>query len=374
MKKNRALFLSGFSEEVPLVMHVVSRIVDRQFLLGDEERETFVGMMRQYEEFCGVRVLSYCVMSNHFHILLEIPPRMDVLELSDEDFLAKLSKIYSNVYVKEVKKLMQRLNKNQAPKAMRELKAKYTYRMGDMSQFMKSLKQRFTQWYNKKHGRRGTLWEERYSATAVSAGDSARMVAAYIDLNPMRAGMVQDPKDYRWSSYGEAVAGNQKARSAYAYLYQMAATPGAVVAELTEDEAMQEYRMLMAEEGEAAEIIDGKASPMVRGERASKRFKRRRGYTRDEIDKILKKNGKLSRADILRCKTRYFTDGTVIGSKAFVESFLSNVKDRLKGDSGDEVRKSGVKPLRRVKKTSKIDGGKLFSFRDLQKDVYGSVD
>jgi hypothetical protein len=146
------------------------------------------------------------------------------------------------------------------------------------------------------------------------------------------------------------------------------------VAELTEDEAMQEYRMLMAEEGEAAEIIDGKASPMVRGERASKRFKRRRGYTRDEIDKILKKNGKLSRADILRCKTRYFTDGTVIGSKAFVESFLSNVKDRLKGDSGDEVRKSGVKPLRRVKKTSKIDGGKLFSFRDLQKDVYGSVD
>jgi hypothetical protein len=51
------------------------------------------------------------------------------------------------------------------------------------------------------------------------------------------------------------VTGNQKARSAYAYLYQMAATPGAVVAELTEDEAMQEYRMLMAEEGEAAEII-----------------------------------------------------------------------------------------------------------------------
>ncbi|MFT6794601.1 MAG: hypothetical protein ACJAR1_002612, partial [Rubritalea sp.] len=43
----RALFLSGFSEEVPLVMHVVSRIVDRQFLLGDEERETFVGMMRR---------------------------------------------------------------------------------------------------------------------------------------------------------------------------------------------------------------------------------------------------------------------------------------------------------------------------------------
>jgi putative transposase len=61
--------------------------VDLQFLLKDKEREVFVGM---YEEFCGVRVLSYCVMSNHFHILLEIPPRMDVVDLSDEEFLAKL--------------------------------------------------------------------------------------------------------------------------------------------------------------------------------------------------------------------------------------------------------------------------------------------
>ena len=354
------------------MMHVVSRIVDRQFLLGDVERETFIAMMRQYEEFCGMRVLSYCVMSNHFHILLEIPPKMDVVDLSDEDFLAKLGTIYSDVYVKEVKKLMQKLNKNQAPKAMRELKAKYTYRMGDMSQFMKSLKQRFTQWYNKKHGRRGTLWEERYSATAVSAGDGARMVAAYIDLNPLRAGMVADPKDYRWCSYGEAVAGNgkesQKARSAYTYLFQMAAMPGAVVAELTEDEAMREYRMLMAEEGEAADI---ESLPMVSGERSSKKFKRRRGYSREEIDKILEKNGKLSRADILRCKTRYFTDGTVIGSKAFVESFLSNVKDSIKGKSDTEGRKSGVKPMNRVRWADKMKGGKIFSFRDLQKDVYG---
>jgi REP element-mobilizing transposase RayT len=370
MKKNRALFLSGFSDEVPVCMHVVSRIVDRQFLLKDDEREVFVGMMRMYEEFCGVRVLSYCVMSNHFHILLEIPPRMDVVDLSDEAFLAKLGSIYSDLYVKEVKSLMQKINKNQAPKVMRELKAKYTYRMGDMSEFMKSLKQRFTQWYNKKHGRRGTLWEERYSATAVSAGSAARMVAAYIDLNPMRAGMVQDPMDYRWCSYGEAVAGSKeekhKARSAYAYLYQMADMPGACVAELTVDEAMLAYRMLMAEEGEEA---DTEALPLVHGQRDSNSFKRRRGYSREEIDEILEKKGKLNKADILRCRTRYFADGTVIGSRAFVERFLKRVKGSLKGEAGG--RKSGVKPMRRVNHADKMEGGKIFSFRDLQKDVYG---
>ena len=366
MRKQRKLFLSGFSQEVPLIMHCVSRVVDRQFVLGDEEREVFVGMMRMYEEFCGVRVLSYCVMSNHFHILLEVPPVMDVVELSDEAFLKKLTVVYSESYVKEIKRLVQRLHRNQAAKAMRELKAKYTYRMGNMSEFMKSLKQRFTQWYNRKHGRRGTLWEERYSSTAVSAGSAAMMVAAYIDLNPLRAGIVTDAKDYRWSSYGEAVAGGNKGKRAlenYVYLYQWADRSGAVVEELSAEETLMKYRVLMAEEGAEA---DQDGLPMRQGERASKRRKKRKGYSRLEVDKILEQNGKLSCAEMLRCRTRYFTDGAVIGSKLFINEFFSRVKDGLKG-----CRQVGAKPMRKLAKVAEVEGGKLYSFRDLQKDVYG---
>ena len=371
MKTNRSLFLSGFNEEEPLILHVVSRIAGRQFLLGDEEREVFVEMMRMYADFCEMKILSYCIMSNHFHILLEVPPKIEALELSDEEFIAKLSSIYSGAYVKEMKQLMQRLNKNQATKAMRELKAKYTYRIGSVSEFMKSLKQRFSRWFNKKHGRRGTLWEERYSATAVGAGDAARMVAAYIDLNPLRAGMVQDPKDYRWCSYAMAVAGaggkvGQSARDGYAYLYQMSDMPGSVIEDLTPEKVLQRYRMLIAEEGEA---VDQEGLPIAQGERKSKRFKRRRGYSRQEIEEILEKNGKLTRTEILRCKTRYFTDGAVIGSKAFVNGFFKNVKSSLAGD-----RQVGAKPMRRIQpvKSGKMAGGQIFSFRDLQKDVYGS--
>jgi putative transposase len=152
---------------------------------------------------------------------------------------------------------------------MRELKEKYTYRMGSMPEFMKSLKQRFSRWYNKLHGRRGTLWEERYSATVVSAGSAARMVAAYIDLNPLRAGITNDTKNYRCCSYAEAVAGNELAEDGYVRLYQESDRAGAEVEKLTSSPAavMQRYRMLMAEEGAEA---DQDALPMVMGNEIAK--------------------------------------------------------------------------------------------------------
>ena len=72
--------------------------------------------------------------------------------------------------------------------------------MSDLSAYMKIVKQRFTQWFNKKHARRGTLWEDRFKSTLVEDGHAARVVAGYIDLNPVRAALVRDPKDYRWCS------------------------------------------------------------------------------------------------------------------------------------------------------------------------------
>jgi len=58
----------------PAIYHTISRVVDRRFVFGDAEREHFRMCMWMQENFSGCRVLSYCVMSNHFHILLEVPP------------------------------------------------------------------------------------------------------------------------------------------------------------------------------------------------------------------------------------------------------------------------------------------------------------
>jgi putative transposase len=66
---------------------------------------------------------------------------------------------------------------------------------------MKHLGQRYVQYFNRTHGRTGTLWEGRYRSCL--AGDSAYVLACYryIELNPVRAGMVRRPQDYPWSSY-----------------------------------------------------------------------------------------------------------------------------------------------------------------------------
>src|SRR5690606_30232061 len=85
-------------------------------------------------------------------------------------------------------------------------------RFCDLSAFVKELKERFSRWFNKHHERRGTLWMERFKSVLVEDGDALRTMALYIDLNPVRAGLVEDPKDYRWTGYGEASGGSKRAR------------------------------------------------------------------------------------------------------------------------------------------------------------------
>ena len=70
----------------------------------------------------------------------------------------------------------------------------------------KALKQQFTQWFNGRHGRKGTLWEERYKSVLVEgAGEALATMSAYIDLNPVRAGLVDDPREYRWCGYAAGI-------------------------------------------------------------------------------------------------------------------------------------------------------------------------
>ncbi len=86
-----------------------------------------------------------------------------------------------------------------------------------LSEFVKTLKQKYTQWHNRRRGRKGTLWEERFKSMMIQpararAGqwDNALLtMAAYIDLNAVRAGIVSDPKDCRHSGYGEACGGSR---------------------------------------------------------------------------------------------------------------------------------------------------------------------
>ncbi len=212
-----SVFLSSYS--APRLTR--SRVVGGRFVFGDEDREeridgsesprgvagatsSFRMFMRMYENFSGCRVLSYCVMSNHFHLLLEVPPKPEEA-ISDDLLLQRLGALHSEKYVAGVAAELAEARKegglvggNEA--RVREIHERFTYRMQSLSHYMQGLLIRFTRWFNRKHKRSGTLWEERFKSVIVESGTAARTMAAYIDLNPVRAGMVEDPAEYRWCS------------------------------------------------------------------------------------------------------------------------------------------------------------------------------
>ena len=72
--------------------HVMNRILERRYILKDEVAEKFRILMRQVEAFTGVQVVTYCIMSNHVHLLLRVPDRK---VLSDSEMLARLEKLAS---------------------------------------------------------------------------------------------------------------------------------------------------------------------------------------------------------------------------------------------------------------------------------------
>ena len=325
------------SEDRSSVYHLTSRVVDRRFVFGDEERGKFRMFMRMMENFSGCRVLSYCVMSNHFHILLEVPP-MPQGGLSDAELLKRLGVLYGENFVKSVADelsaaRMEGDGEVGDAERIAEIHGRFTHRMHDLSDFMKTLLQRFTRWFNRTHNRTGTLWEERFKSVIVESGTAARTIAAYIDLNPVRAGMVSDPADYRWSSYGEAVGGGAKGNG-------KKAREGLVRACMSHKGIGFE-----AEKWREVSRIYRRAMGLALGRKSgSADVGTAQHATKNEEEMLSSKdNGTvlpdLGMAGMLMKRVRYFTDGAVIGSKEFVNEAFAGARDRFSANRKDGARR-----------------------------------
>ena len=191
------------------VYHCSSRVVGGQMLLDDLAKETLVVMLTKLAAFCGVDIITYCMMSNHIDVLLRLRAQR---ELSSAELLERLEAFYGHdgILTVRVRESIEELG-HIDPKIHNTLNG----RMGNLSVFMKEFKQRFGRWFGFYTQPSSSLWAERFQSVLTEDSPMAlRSAAASIDLISVEAGLVDDPKDYRFCGYSAAHGGVATIRQA----------------------------------------------------------------------------------------------------------------------------------------------------------------
>lgn len=291
------------------VYHVVSKTAYHDFRFSEEHKRAFRGMLQRQAIFCGVEVLAFCILDNHFHLLVRIPYRET--PLTDAELIERYEALYagkplpeSALSIEDVITIL-KTGGTQAKALRKQLQA----RMMNLSVFVKELKQRFSIWYNNHFDNVGTVWCEPFKSVLVEDTPNVlKWIAAYIDLNPVRAGICENAQDYPFSSIGEAFAGKLPTRRGLMALHQSRNWPS----------VQKQYLALLCTEPslspketpEPVASMDPNASPP---------------HMKD-----------LPPGLILRQRIKAFSKGGVIGSDDFVsqiEAFLNqhpNAKKRFK--------------------------------------------
>jgi REP element-mobilizing transposase RayT len=267
------------------VYHVISRSVLDGYPFGDEEKDELVKILIKFSKLYFTEVLGFCVMGNHFHLLVRMLPESD---FSDDDIKKRYKKFYTDGRQIAEKKV-----------------PVYRCKWASLSELVREIKQTFSRYFNKHHNRRGTLWGERFKSLIVEDGQALINCLAYIDLNPLRANIVKCPEHYRWSSIGYHVQTRNKGNF---LSFKFGLKDFGV---RNRKERLRGYRHYVYE---AAAL------------------KRSRGKSCRMIDeKIIAKQSetdfKNTRAYKFRYRSRYFSDAGIIGSKAFVARKYKQFKD-----------------------------------------------
>ncbi len=305
-----------------VVYHCMSRIVGKEPLLDQLCKYKLSALIKKVCRFCGMELITWCVMNNHLHVLVRVPETQNP---TDKELIKRMEKLYGKrgTLVQLAREGLERTGKVPA-----DIRDKMLKRMGDISVLMKEIKQRFSRWYNKRMDRPGTLWAERFRSVVVEDSLSSILrVACYIDLNPVRAGIVRDPKDYRFSGYGAAMRGDQTSREGLMGL--MGGRKWGQTARM--------YRMALYLRGREA----GQSGKVVLEDA--------------EIKRVMDACGGIGLGEVLLMRIRHMTDGVAFGSREFVEEVFRQYRDKF-----GPKRKTGARPIRGV------NLGEVYVLRDLR--------
>ena len=266
------------------VYHVMSRTALGGYPLGDVEKDFMLELIRRSSALYFTEILGFCLMGNHFHLLVKMIPEEN---FSDEEIKRRFEDHYGE-------------SREFIEGQLHFLREK----LSSLSEFVREIKLGFARYYNRRHNRRGYFWGDRFKSVIVDKGETLVNCLAYIDLNPLRAGLVERPEDYRWNSLGYHLQTQNKGRflSTDFGLKEFSVK--------SQKERIRRYRRYVYEAGALnrpdkmqAAVIDPKV--LVK--------ERKKGY-------------EITRFSRFRYRTRYFTDSGVIGSKEFVSETYQRFK------------------------------------------------
>ena len=290
--------------------HVISRISGQRFLMDAEEKDRLMELLFRAAAFSGVDVLTFALMENHFHILLRVPKAREV---DDADLVRRMRILYGDAKTDGFLEDWERWEKKGDGARVVKAKTLLRERLFDLSQFCKTLKQHYSMSYNHRHEHTGSMWGARFKSLILSPDYETLMtVGAYIDLNPVRAGVVADARDYAWSGWGLARRGHRAAREGLCMLVAAAYARRDTTFEQASpvyDSAIQGFIEHPSAQGVAAPELHP-AAPV---------------FEAQSVAAKLETGEALALYELLRCRVRHFTSGLALGPLAFVRRIVRDV-------------------------------------------------
>jgi len=269
--------------------HVYSKVVGRREEFPLSERLSTRRLINTIEHFSRIyfcEVAAFCVMGNHYHLVLKFEEPRPVPR---EELRARTRLMYPSMKSQE-----------EIDGWSEEQWEHYRRRLFDLSEFMRNVQAAFGRWYNRTHERRGRFWADRFKSSVLGDLQAVLDCILYVELNPIRAGLVERPEEWE----GSSVYLREIREDGWLAPLKTFLDTG------TKKKALEEFRQLLyyrgsvpTKEGQAAISNEILEREIARGFRSRGMFRKRLGY---------------------------FANGLAIGSEEFIRAQINRMRDEGK--------------------------------------------
>jgi len=192
-----------------LLYHCSSRCVRQAYLCGvdtnsgrsfEHRRKWIEDRLLELSRAYCIDVAGYAIMSNHYHAILKIDPKL-ADRLTDDEVVDRWSQIHHLPPLLRLKYRGSKLSVEEE-KTCAELVKQLRDNLSNLSRFMGDLNERIARMANREDQCKGRFWEGRFSCQAILGRDALLQTLCYVELNPVRAKMARTPEESKFTSFG----------------------------------------------------------------------------------------------------------------------------------------------------------------------------